>query len=68
MLSFRAGFITEFCFDWLPQMAAIKKIVQLLLISSIGSAKFISQVQLSVRSRVQEGTKPISRKGYGPGW
>ena len=38
-------------------MAAIKKIVELLPISSIGSAKFISQ-----------GTKPISRNGYDPDW
>ena len=28
---------TEFCFGWLPQMAAIKKIVELLPISSIGT-------------------------------
>ena len=32
MLSFRAVFITEFCFGWLPLMAAMKKIVLLLLI------------------------------------
>ena len=59
------SFITEFCFDRLPQMAAIKEMVQLLPISSISwSSLFCFCFDL----KQSQGTKPISRNGYGPDW
>ena len=69
MLSFRAVFITEFCFDLLPQVAAIKKkkkkIIQLLLISSISRPSLFC---FGFDLNQSPGTKPISRNGYGPDW
>ena len=42
MLSFRAVLITEFCFDRLPQVAVMKKIVKLYLFPvSLGQVYFV---------------------------
>ena len=42
MLSFRAVLITEFCFDRLPQVAVMKKIVQLYFFPiSLGQVYFV---------------------------
>ena len=65
MLSSLAVFITEFCFDRLPQMAAIKEIVQFLPISSIS---WPSLFCFGFDLKQSQGTKPISRSGYGPDW
>ena len=62
MLSFRAVFITEFCFGRLAQMAAIKEIVQLLLISSISRPSLFC---FGCDLNQSQGMKPISRNGYG---
>ena len=65
MLSSLAVFITEFCFDRLPQMAVIKEIVQLLPICSIS---WPSLFCFCFGLKQSQGTKPISRNGYGPDW
>ena len=59
------SFITEFCFDRLPQMAAIKEIFQLLPISSIF---WPSLFCFGFDLKQSKGMKPISRNGYGPDW
>ena len=53
-------FITEFYFDRLPQMAAIKEIVQLLPISSIS---WPSLFRFGFDLKHSQGTKPIPRNG-----
>ena len=65
MLSFRAVFSIEFCFSQLPQMAAFKKIVQLLPISSISRPSLFC---FGFDPNQSQGRKPISRNGYGPDW
>ena len=65
MLSSLAVFITEFCFDRLPQMAVIKEIVQFLPISSISCQSLFC---FCFDLKQSQGTKPISRNGYGPAW
>ena len=65
MLSSLAVFITKFCFDRLPQMTVIKEIVQLLPISSIS---WPSLFCFCFDLKQSQGTKPISRNGYGPDW
>ena len=65
MLSSLSVFITEFCFDRLPQMAVIKEIVQLLPICSIS---WPSLFCFCFGLKQSQGTKPISRNGYGPDW
>ena len=68
MLSFRAVFITEFCFGRLPQIAAIRKIAQLLLIiSSISQpGLFCFGFDLNQWQIKKICTKPIFRNDYGP--
>ena len=63
MLSFRVVFSIELSFGLFPQMAAIKKNVQLLPISSISrSSLFCFGFDLNQ----SQGTKPTSRNGNGP--
>ena len=63
MLSFGEVFFTEFCCGRLPQMAAMKK-KQLLFISGISRP---SLCRFDFDLNQSQGTKPISRNGYGPG-
>ena len=67
MLSFLAQCLfTEFCFDRLPQIYGChQEIVQIWPISSIS---WPSLFCLCFDLKQSQGTKPISRNGYGPAW